>query len=187
MSLMRVFAWAVAFMSLMPPPAPAQQAQAGTDAGRGPRASATRVTTDHLRLSTYASHEVVAPGRPFSLVFDITPRARMHVYAPGADNYRIVGVTLEPNPLLVAQPLEYPASEIYFFEPLNERVPVYMKPFRLTQTMAIDGSRENRAEVATLDEVTITGTLEYQACDDRICFLPASLPISYTMKLEDGR
>jgi hypothetical protein len=111
----------------------------------------------------------------------------MHVYAPGADDYRIIGVTLEPNPLLVTRPLEYPESEIYFFEPLNERVPVYMKPFRLTQTMAIDGSREKRAEVATLDEVTIQGTLEYQACDDRICFLPASIPISYTMKLEDGR
>jgi hypothetical protein len=31
--------------------------------------------------------------------------------------------------------------------------------------------------------VTIAGTLEYQACDDRLCFPPRSIPVSYAVKL----
>ena len=32
-------------------------------------------------------------------------------------------------------------------------------------------------------QLTIAGTLEYQACDDRLCFTPRSIPVSYTVKL----
>jgi hypothetical protein len=33
------------------------------------------------------------------------------------------------------------------------------------------------------DAVTISGTLEYQACDDKICYNPALLPLSWTFTL----
>ena len=152
----------------------------GNDSGP---VSANRITTDHLRVTTYATDDAVAPGSLFSIVFDITPRERMHVYAPGADGYRIIGVNLDPSPLLVTRPIEYPASEIYFFEPLDERVPVFQTPFRLTQGMAISAAREHRAVLAENETFTITGTLDYQACDDRICFNPQSVPVSYTVTL----
>lgn len=145
--------------------------------------SASRITTDHLQITTYATDDVVAPGSLFSIVFDITPRERMHVYAPGAEGYRIINFTLDPNPLLVTQPLQYPSSEIYFFEPFNEQVPVFQTPFRLTQAMAVSAAREHRAALADIESVTITGTLDYQACDDRICFNPQSVPVSYTVTL----
>ena len=145
--------------------------------------SARRVTTDHLQVTTYTTDEVVAPGSVFSIVFDITPRERMHVYAPGTHNYKIINVSLEPNPLVAPRPLQYSASETYFFEPLNERVPVFQKPFRLTQTMALSTTQQALAALAKLDQVTIKGTLDYQACDDRVCFLPQSIPVSYTVKV----
>ena len=148
-----------------------------------PPFEASRITTDHLRITTYASDDVVAPGSLFSLVFDISPRERMHVYAPGAEGYRVIGLDLDPDPLLVARPLEYPESEIYFFEPLNERVPVFESSFRLTQAMHVSAAREHRAELADRDSITITGTLNYQACDDRVCFNPQSVPVSYTVRL----
>ena len=145
-----------------------------------------RVTTDHLQIATYASLETVTPGTPFSLVFDIRPRERMHVYAPGADGYRIITVALEPNPVLETKPLQYPASEIYHFEPIDEHVPVFQKPFRLTQPVAVSAAPERQQAVAALDELTIKATLEYQACDDRICFSPKSVPVSYTIKLRSA-
>jgi hypothetical protein len=37
--------------------------------------------------------------------------------------------------------------------------------------------------LAKLDQATINGTLAYQACDDRVCFLPQSIPVSYSVKL----
>lgn len=152
----------------------------GTNA---PPVEASRITTDHLRITTYASDEEVAPGALFSLVFDITPRERMHVYAPGADGYKVIGLNLDADPLLVARPVDYPESEIYFFEPLDERVPVFESPFRLTQALHVSAAREHREMLAGRESITVTGTLDYQACDDRVCFNPQSVPVSYTLNL----
>ena len=144
-------------------------------------AAATRAVTDHLEVTSFTSDEVVAPGTLFSVVFDVTPRDGIHVYAPGANDYRIITLTLNDNPLLVTRPMQYPASEIYHFVPLDERVPVYQQPFRLTQQVAVSAAREHRP--ALLESVTIAGQLQYQACDDRICYNPRSVPISHTVTL----
>ena len=145
--------------------------------------SARRIKTDHLDITTYLSDDVVAPGSLFSVVFDITPEPGIHVYAPGATDYRVVNVSLDPHPLLMTRPVQYPASEIYHFKPLDERVPVFQKPFRLVQHMSVTAARERREELARVPAVTIRGTLEYQACDDRLCFPPRSVPVSYEVKL----
>lgn len=150
--------------------------------GKAP-AAAQRVATDHLELTSYLTDDTVAPGSLFSIVFDIRPRERMHVYAPGAKDYRIIAFNLEQNPLVVSRPIAYPSSEIYVFEPLNERVPVFQKPFRLTQSLAVSTAAEHRPTVARLDTLTIKGTLDYQACDDRICYTPRSIPVSFTVKV----
>ncbi len=143
----------------------------------------TSVSTEHLELTTYPSDPAVAPGNHFSLVFEIAPRPGMHVYAPGADGYRVVTATLESQPYLAPRPLAYPASEIYYFEPLDERVPVYQRPFTLVQEVVLDGSPESQALLRGQETVTIRGTLEYQACDDTICYNPVSVPLSWTMDL----
>jgi hypothetical protein len=83
----------------------------------------------------------------------------------------------------VSRPATCPTSEICVFEPLDERVPVYQKPFRLPQTRAITTARKHRETVTKLDAMTIRGTLDDQACDDRICFTPRSIPVSFTVKV----
>jgi hypothetical protein len=62
-------------------------------------------------------------------------------------------------------------------------VPVFQKPFRLVQSMAVATSPDARAALKGVDTVTISGSLEYQACDDRLCFTPRSIPVSYTVKV----
>ena len=42
-------------------------------------------------------------------------------------------------------PMKYPASEIYFFKPLEERVPVYVKPFTLLQEVVVEGTAQAQA------------------------------------------
>jgi peroxiredoxin len=150
--------------------------------GRKP-AAASRITTDHLDITTYTSDEVVAPGTLFSLVFDIVPSSRIHVYAPGAKDYRVITFTPTANPLLVARPMEYPKSDIYHFVPLDERVPVFQKPFQLRQRMAVTAAQDKRATLASMETMTISGTLEYQACDDRLCFNPQSVPVAVSVRL----
>ena len=149
-----------------------------------PGAAATQSTTDHLRVVSYASDETVAPGTVFSLHADITPGDKIHVYAPGRHSYRVVSIEIDPLPLLkTTRPTMYPPSEIYHFVPLNERVEVYQKPFRLTREVVFDASAAGQEKLREVPEATITGRLEYQACNDVFCFVPVSVPLSWTVKI----
>jgi hypothetical protein len=126
----------------------------------------------------------VAPGQRFALTLSVAPRANMHVYAPGADGYKTVALTIAPSPYVHARPLAYPASEIYEFKPLNERVPAYQKPFTLVQEMTLDGSAATRAALRDQRSLTISGRFDYQACDDGTCYNPASMPLTWTIDLK---
>jgi peroxiredoxin len=149
----------------------------------GTSAAAQRLQTEHLDVTAFLSDEVVAPGSLFSVVFDIKPGPGIHVYAPGARDYRIIGFTPEAQPMVADRGIQYPASEVYEFKPLNERVPVFQKPFRLTQRMTVSAAQQDRAVLAGVEALTIKGTLDYQACDDKVCFNPRSMPVAFTVKL----
>ena len=81
----------------------------------------------------------------------------MHVYAPGKHSYQVVAVMLDPQPWFKVAPVTYPASEIYHFVPLDERIEVYSKPFRLMQDVTILATPDVRKMLATMKSVTITG------------------------------
>ena len=139
--------------------------------------------TAHLEISASQSNPDILVGSRFHLALDITPKPTMHVYAPGAEElgYRVIGLELEVPSFLRVLPAEYPASEIYHFEPLDEHVPVYQRPFRLVQEIVVEGDPESAARLAEIDALTLTGRLDYQACDDAICFNPASVPLTWTL------
>ncbi len=143
----------------------------------------TTIITDHLQVVTSASNAVVAPGSRFSLVVDVTPNDRIHVYAPGNDDYIPITVQIDPQTLITVHPTEYPAAEEYFFEPLNERVKVYQKATRIVQDITVGGSPSAQDALKGRDSLTVKGTVRYQACDDRVCFTPVSVPVSWTVKL----
>lgn len=149
-----------------------------------PPVQATQVSTDHLDLRTYASDAAAALGTRLTLAFDVTPKRGMHVYAPGASNYRIINVNITPQPHVRTSQLRYPASEIYHFVPLNERVPVYQKPFTLLMDVVPEATAEARKAFAGRNELVISGTLEYQACDDKICYNPVSLPLQWKVAMQ---
>ena len=148
-----------------------------------PPVPATKISTAHLDITTYPSDAGVAPGGRFSVEVDIQPRSSFHVYAPGATGYRVISLSIEPHPQVRVLPLRYPDSEIYFFKPLNERVPVYQKPFSLVQELVVEGTAQAQAALKGKENVTVKGTLEYQACNDTTCFNPVSVPLSWTLTL----
>jgi len=142
--------------------------------------------TPHLKLTAYPSNPNITVGTRFSVAVDIEPNENMHLYAPGAEQmgYRVVGLTLAEVPHIRFEPVEFPDSEIYHFEPLDERVPVYQRPFTLLQEAVVSGEPEAAEALAEIDAVTLSGTLDYQACDDTLCFDPVSVPLSFTLDVE---
>ena len=143
----------------------------------------TRLTTNHLEVVAYPTDKIVAPGNRFSVVLDVTPKEGMHVYAPGNHSYQVIVLEVQPQEGLVVHPVTYPASEIYHFEPLDERVEVYQEPFRLIQDLTIPITDTIRERAAASSTITIDGVLAYQACDDSICYNPEELPVSWTFTL----
>ena len=143
-------------------------------------------STAHLKLTAYPSNTSGTVGSRFSIAVEIEPNPGIHVYAPGAEEmgYRVVSLDLAPVPHVRYEPVEFPESEIYYFEPLDERVPVYQRPFTLLQEVVVSGAAEVEEALAQLDALTLSGTLDYQACDDLICFEPVSVPLSFTLDLD---
>lgn len=152
--------------------------------GAGPPAVAARkIARDHLDVTTYPADAVVAPGARTALVVNVAPRPGIHLYAPSASGYRPVKLTIAADPLVRVLPIRYPPSQVYFFKPLNERVPVYQTPFTLLQEVVLDAMPEAEAAFRDKPELTLNGAFEYQACDDKTCFNPATVPLSWTLKV----
>ena len=143
--------------------------------------SATKTSAPHIQITSFATDPIVAPGTHFSLVLDIVPDKRVHVYAPGASGYRPIALTVQPQPNLVVKRAQFPKAEDYFFKPLKEHVPVFAKPFRLVQDLMLDSSREAEAALKDMKTMTINASLQYQACDDTVCFTPQTVPLSWTI------
>jgi hypothetical protein len=146
-------------------------------------APATKVAASHLAVTTHATDQVAAPGTHFSLVLDVAPERGVHVYAPGVSGYRPIALTVQPQPGLLIRASQYPKADDYFFKPLNEHVAVFQRPFRIVQDLAIDASPQAAAALKDRASLSVNGTLEYQACDDKVCFVPQSVPLSWTIAL----
>ena len=148
--------------------------------------AAVRGTTAQLKFTAYPSNPMVTPGSRFSLAVEVEPNPDMHVYAPGAETmgYRVIGFNVAPSKYVRFEPVIFPESEIYHFKPLDEYVPVYQESFTLLREAVVDASAEAEAALAELDALTLSGSLDYQACDDAICYPPASVPLTFTLYLE---
>ena len=108
----------------------------------------------------------------------------MHLYAPGKHDYQVVQLVLDPQPWAKLESTKYPASEKYHFEPLNETVEVYSKAFRLTREMIVLDTPDARQLLAGQKSLTVSGRLEYQACDDKVCYSPSKVPVSFVVTIK---
>ena len=131
------------------------------------------------------SSERLAPGDRFSIALDLTPAPKIHVYAPDVTGYRPIALTMRPQPGLVVRDVTYPPSESYYYAPLKETVAVYQKPFRVVQELALDASPAGRAALTRVATLTLHATLSYQACDDRICYPPRTVPLTWTITVKE--
>jgi hypothetical protein len=137
----------------------------------------------YVDVALSACPPVVGTRPQCTLTALITPKPGHRVYAPGNAGYTPVTLSVTSRPTLTVGQAAYPPSEMYFFAPLNERVKIYQSPFRLSTVVTILGPRAVEQASAGGSTLTIAGTLDYQACDDRVCYLPQTLPLTWTVAL----
>ena len=137
-------------------------------ATQSPATTPKKIDSKYLTVETSAGR--VTGGR-VPLYLDITPKPKMHVYAPDkTQTYIPVTLSIDAHEGLKALVPTFPPPEKYFFEPLTETQLVYSKPFRVVQEVTVPRAGGT---------VTLTGTLRYQACDDKVCYMPQTVPVSW--------
>ena len=140
--------------------------------------SAPAPTPGHALVTSAPAEVSGEAGKKLALFVDVAPKPGIHVYAPGAKDYIAVSLKLTPQPGVKAGKVAFPKSEVMFFEALNEHVPVFQKAFRITQDVTLDRSAKAGSTVIT------SGTLNYQACDDKVCYPPESSPVSWIVTVK---
>jgi hypothetical protein len=92
-------------------------------------------------------------------VVDVTPKPKMHVYAPEQKDVIPVSLTLDPGEFK-AHPAQFPRPQKYFFKPLDETQLVFSTPFRIVQdiTVALARGPQARARAARSPSRARSGT-----------------------------
>ena len=124
-----------------------------------------------------------SPTRAAQLTLVATPVPSVHVYAPGNRDYIPVTVAVSPvDGLTIGEPA-FPEGEPYFFAPLKQAVTVYSKAFTVRIPVKATAVFLKERRAAAADSVPLKGTLSYQACDDKVCFPPQTLPFTAAVRV----
>ena len=140
--------------------------------------------TDHLHLTTAASTAVARPGHRIVLSLELDLKPNMHVYAPGVEGYIPIDWKLEEGPAAKAISFQYPASRKLHLKAIGETVPVYLGRVRITREITFGPENAVRPLVTATGEVILKGSFRYQACDDRKCYLPETVPLEWHFHFE---
>ena len=138
----------------------------------------------HLRLTLEQSDREVIAGSRVSLIAEIELPPGVHVYAPGVQGYKPIHLDLPEASGIQFAPAIYPSPQILYLEAIQEHVPVFEGRFRVTQDVTVKVSKAREAVhslVSSRRTISIAGTMQYQACDDRICYPPTSVPVMWSL------
>ncbi|MGH9678464.1 MAG: peroxiredoxin family protein [Candidatus Acidiferrales bacterium] len=142
------------------------------------------VEAPHLQLAAGQSDRVGVPGNLITLTAEVKLPPDVHVYAPGTQGYKPIRLVVDPLPDFELREAEYPRAKILYLPAIKEKVPVFEGSFRIQQVLKVNSMASYSGALGPDGKtVAIQGKLEYQACDSKICFLPASVPVSWTLQV----
>ncbi len=153
----------------------------------GESAAAAQTTAEgkHLTISASASNARVRSGQRISLVLDLQLGAGLHVYAPGVNSDFIpIDWNMKESPALTMRAVTYPNARVVRLKAIKAKAPVYEGTFRLTREITIAKDAVIKPLLAPDEKLIIEGGLRYQACDDKLCYPPETIPVRWTLQVE---
>jgi DsbC/DsbD-like thiol-disulfide interchange protein len=125
-------------------------------------------------VATTSAPDLPADGQ-VTLVVDVTPKPGIHVYAAGSSEVAPVTIVMTPLAGVRFGRAKYPTPAPAPALTASDPAPAYYAPFRIEQPMSmVKGARLGKT-------VTVSGALNYQACDAKTCYPATSLPITWTL------
>jgi AhpC/TSA family/Thiol:disulfide interchange protein DsbD, N-terminal len=142
------------------------------------------VEAPHIELALAQADSTVIPGSRTSLYADIALPAGTHVYAPGAVGYKPVALTVQPSAEIEIAAASYPEPKTLYLDAIQEKAPVFEGKFRIVQDVKVAVSKALVESLGTGGKtVLIAGEFKYQACDDKICYRPIAVPVSWKLQV----
>lgn len=152
----------------------------------GERAVAAGAVIDRprIRVTPTASATVVRGGQRVRLSVEAVLGRGLHAYAPGAPPEFIpVSWTLGPSPAWKASNPEWPLADKTQLYGVDEKVPNYSGTFKVSREITL-AAQALLTKEAPAGELLITGEFRYQACNDRVCFPPETVPVKWKLIIE---
>jgi hypothetical protein len=132
-----------------------------------------------LTATVGASNSKVANGERITLTLDLDLPPSMHVYAPGVENYIPIDWKMDDSgPAEVHAPV-FPRAEKLFLKAISETVPAYRNHFRLIRDITLLPDAKGISGLDAGEPLAVAGSLRYQACDDRVCYIPQTLRLEW--------
>lgn len=141
------------------------------------------VAAPHLGLRLAQSDRTAAPGNRFSLVAEVELPPGVHVYAPEVKGYKPIQLAIEASPVFTLNPAVYPRPKVLYLEAIREQVPVFEGKFRIKQDVTVTAAQDFVRSLGDGRTLAVGGELRYQACDQRICYPPTSVPVQWQLKV----
>ncbi len=142
--------------------------------------------TAHLKLRWRASNTAARTGQRVTLIVEAELADGMHVYAPGVEGgYIPLRWELASSGGWLVHPASFPASEWLHLPAIGETVPVYQGRFHILCDISMGLGDEVRPFVNPRGEVAVEGTFRYQACDDKVCYPPTTVPLRWVFQLQE--
>ena len=142
------------------------------------------VQAPHLEVAVQQSDPTGVPGSLITLIAEVRLPHDVHVYAPGTKGYKPIELVIDSTPNMDFRPAIYPQSKILFMPAINERVPVFEGTFRIRQDVKVSSAAAFSGSLGAAGKnFRISGSLRYQACDSKTCFVPNTVPLEWHLKV----
>jgi thioredoxin:protein disulfide reductase len=137
-------------------------------------AQAPKVVSGNMVLETNAAH--AGSTVKAAVVAAVASGYHVNDHVPSLDYLIPTNLKLEPAAPLSVGATSYPKGSPQKFSFLDTPISVY-------QGKLVVGAQINVAADARPGTYTLKGSLDYQACNDRACLPPTSLPLTLSVKV----
>jgi hypothetical protein len=122
---------------------------------------------------------VIVGGNRVALVLDVDLKPKMHVYSPEVKGYIPIEWKMESAGGVSVFDAEFPAAKLLHLPAIDEIVPVYEGKFRVLRDVLVGKPDEVEPLLNAEGQLVLKGTFRYQACDDKVCYLPQNVAVEW--------
>ena len=130
-------------------------------------------------LTPTVEQRTTQPGQTVTLVLRVELPENIHVQSDEPRDRFVIPtlLTVTPPEGVAVEEITYPEATDFILEGQEEPLAVFGHEFTIDVRLALE-------EDLSPGEIVVPGSLLYQACDDRVCFVPATAAVEWHVDVE---